>query len=126
MRIFKTRWFRRFARKEKISDLMLFNAVQAAESGLIDADLGGGIIKQRVARSGEGKSGGYRTLIYYNVGQRSVFAFGFAKNAMENISARDLIDLRAAARITLTYSEAEITKLVEAGKLEEVNCDEGI
>ena len=79
MRIFKTRWFSKFAQKEKISDSMLCNAVSAAESRLIDANLGGGIIKQRVARPGEGKSGGYRTLIYYTFGQRAVFAFGFAK-----------------------------------------------
>jgi len=64
-RVFKTRWFTRFAAKERITDDRLAEAVARAERGLIDADLGGGLIKQRVARAGKGKSGGYRTLIAY-------------------------------------------------------------
>jgi hypothetical protein len=60
-KIFKTRWFARFARKEKIQDLVLVDAILRAEKGQVDTDLGGGVIKQRIARAGEGKSGGYRT-----------------------------------------------------------------
>ena len=63
-RIFKTRWFERFARKEKIRNAVLLDAVARAEKGQLDADLGGGVIKQRVARPGQGKSGGYRTIIF--------------------------------------------------------------
>ncbi len=63
MRVFKTRWFARFAKREDISNDCLADAIARAERGLIDADLGGGLIKQRVARPGKGKSGGYRTLI---------------------------------------------------------------
>jgi hypothetical protein len=62
MRVFKTLWFRRFARKEKVADSALCDAVARAERGLIDADLGGGLIKQRVWRPGSGRSGGYRQL----------------------------------------------------------------
>jgi hypothetical protein len=58
-RVFKTRWFERFARKEKIPDPILVDAVARAEKGQVDADLGGGVIKQRIARPGRGKSGGY-------------------------------------------------------------------
>ena len=65
MRIFKNAWFERFARKQKIPDAVLRDAIRRAEQGLIDADLGGGVIKQRVARPGQGRSGGYRTLIVY-------------------------------------------------------------
>ena len=64
MRVFKNAWFVRFARKERISDAALCDAVARAEKGLIDADLGGGLLKQRVARSGGGKSGGYRALLF--------------------------------------------------------------
>ncbi len=85
MRVLKNPWFARFARKEKISDSALCEAVARAEKGLIDADLGGGVLKQRVARLGSGKSGGYRTLILYRSGERAVFAFGFAKSGMDNI-----------------------------------------
>ena len=87
-RIFKNGWFERFARKERIADASLREAVQRAESGLVDADLGGGVIKQRVARTGQGKSGGYRTLILFRQGDKAIFAFGFAKSAQANISGR--------------------------------------
>src|SRR3546814_2072097 len=79
-----------FSRKERIDDSALRDAVQRAECGLVDADLGGGVIKQRVARPGKGKSGGYRTLILFRHGDRAIFAFGFAKSAQANISKADL------------------------------------
>ena len=79
-RILLNRWFQRFASKERISSAALIEAIDRADRGLIDADLGGGVIKQRVARPGQGRSGGYRTLILFRVGRRAVFAFGFAKS----------------------------------------------
>lgn len=123
MRVLKNPWFVRFARKEKISDRALCDAVTRAEKGLIDADLGGGVIKQRVARPGAGKSGGYRTLILYRSGERAVFAFGFAKSGMDNIDEKDEGRLKMLAELTLGFSDPEITELVAAGKLEEVMCD---
>jgi len=77
MRVVKTKWFARFARKEDISDKNLSDAVREAEKGLIDGELGGGLIKKRVARAGEGKGGGYRTLIIYCAVIRAVFVYGF-------------------------------------------------
>ncbi len=123
MRVLKNPWFARFARKERISDAALCDAVARAENGLIDADLGGGLIKQRVARPGAGKSGGYRTLVLYRNGERAVFAFGFAKSGMDNIDDKDEARLKALAEVTLGFSDLEITMLVEAGKLVEVRCD---
>ena len=82
MRVFKNGWFQKFARKEKISDAMLCEAVARAERGQIDADLGAGLIKQRVARPGAGKSAGFRTLVFFRAQTRAVFAFGFAKSDM--------------------------------------------
>ena len=79
MRIFKTKWMARFARRERISDHSLRTAIERAGRGSIDADLGGGIVKQRVARSGRGRSGGYRMLIAYRAGVRAVFLYAFAK-----------------------------------------------
>lgn len=79
MQIFKTKWLVRFARRERITDRSLGEAIDRAARGLIDADLGGGIIKQRVARQGQGRSGGYRTLIAYRAGARAVFLYAFAK-----------------------------------------------
>lgn len=123
MRVLKNPWFARFARKERISDAVLCDAVARAEMGLVDADLGGGLIKQRVARPGSGKSGGYRTLVLYRNGERAVFAFGFAKSAMDNIDDKDEGRLKALAETTLGFSDLEITMLVEAGKLIEVKFD---
>jgi hypothetical protein len=94
--------------------------VQRAESGLIDADLGGGVIKQRVARPGKGKSGGYRTLILFRQGDRAIFAFGFAKSAQANISKADLALLKEAATEVLGWSDKELDRLVKAGTLVEI------
>ena len=84
MRGVKTRGFERFAKSEGITDALLVAAIKSAERGLIDADLGGGIIKLRIARPGKGKSGGFRTLIAYKVKARAVFLYGFAKSAREH------------------------------------------
>lgn len=73
MRVFKTKWMARYARRERITDRSLREAIERAGRGTIDADLGGGIIKQLLARSGQGRSGGYRTLIAYRSGTRAVF-----------------------------------------------------
>ena len=87
MRNFKNAWFHRFARKERIEDSALQEAIERAEKGLIDADLGGSVIKQRVARPGQGKSGGFRTVILYRYGERAFFVYGFAKSDLDNITA---------------------------------------
>ena len=67
VRIFKTKWFTRFAGKEGIDDTKLVETVQCIESGLVDADYGGGLIKQRIARDGGGKSGGYRSVVAFKI-----------------------------------------------------------
>lgn len=72
-----TRWFARFARKEHLSEEALRDAIKRAERGQIDANLGGGVIKQRVARPGQGKSGGYRMIVLYRTRTRAIFAYGF-------------------------------------------------
>lgn len=119
-RIFKNSWLERFARKEDLSSAALAEAVAKAESGLIDADLGGGVIKQRVARPGRGKSGGYRALILFKQGDRAIFAFGFAKSAQANISKADLALLRKAAAEALEWSDPELDRLVATGALVEI------
>lgn len=123
MRVYKNKWFHRFTRRERIADEQLCEAVGRAERGLIDADLGGGLIKQRVARPGAGKSGGYRTLLFFRLGDRSVFAFGFAKNDQGNIDAEDEADLKKAAKLTLGFTQEDMDRLIEAGAMIEVVCN---
>ena len=89
VQVFATKWFARFARREGIPPESLIEAIERAEKGSVDADLGGGVIKQRVARRGEGRSGGYRTIIAYRTARRAIFLFGFAKSNRENIEADD-------------------------------------
>ena len=124
MRVFKTRYFARFARQESILDETLARAIRDAESGLIAAELGGGLIKLRVARPGRGKSGGYRTLIAYSRGRRAVFLLGFAKNERENIEPKQLADLKAAAADILSQGDHALDVQIEEGRLQEVNYDQ--
>ncbi len=124
MRIFKTRWFARFARHEQILDAGLREAVGRVERGLIDADLGGGLIKQRVARQGKGRSGGYRTIIAYRAKRRAVFLFGFAKSDRENIEPDELAFLRELAGNWLAADAAKIQGELENGNLREVENGE--
>lgn len=123
MRVFRNGWFRKYARKQRISDAALCEAVARIEAGLIDADLGGGLLKQRVARQGQGKSGGYRTLVAFQAKARAVFVFGFAKSEQANINAEDERELKKLAALVLGFAEEEIDQLVAAGKFDEVKCD---
>lgn len=119
MRIFKTKTLARFARQNRIPDASLIAAIERAIRGLIDADLRGGLIKQRVARPGEGKPGGFRLLIGFG-SERSVFLFGFAKNERENIDDAELATLREIAASFLTASNAKIERALSDGILIEV------
>ena len=122
MRVFKTRIFARYARKEGISDGSICEAVDRADRGLIDADLGGGLIKQRIPRPGQGRSGGFRAIVLWRRKDRSVFLHGFAKNERDNIDNRDLADLKDLAAMYLGYSTAQLSRAVAEGELVEVVC----
>jgi len=105
-------------------DAQLAQAIADAERGLIDADLGGGLIKQRVARPGQGKRSGFRTLIAYQAGDRAVFLFGFAKRERDNISDAQLADLKALASDMLSHSDDVIDEAIASGSIQEVEYDE--
>ncbi len=124
MRVFKTRWFARFARQEKIADAGLLEAIARAERGLIDADLGGGLIKQRVARQGQGRSGGYRVIVAYRLRDRAIFFYGFAKSEMENITKDQLATAREFAAKWLPLSDAQIRQAITEGELQEIKHDQ--
>lgn len=114
------RWFAKYASREALSDKALVAAIDQAENGLIDADLGSGLIKLRVARAGGGKSGGYRTVVFFRHAERAVFAFGFAKSAKANLDAEELRIFKKTAKIVLALSEAQIAEEVRTGRLIEV------
>jgi hypothetical protein len=123
LRVFKNAWFERFARKEKISAESLLDAVERAEKGLIDADLGGGVIKQRIARPGAGKSSGYRSIVIYREGKKAFFVYGFPKSNLGNIRDDELEQFKKAAKSILALSDNQIRKLIEIGQFEEVTTN---
>lgn len=124
MRVFKSKWFAKFARKEGIVNAKLCEAIGAAENGIIDANYGGGVIKQRIARSNEGKSGGYRSIILFRKGKRSFFIYGFAKNEQDSIDESDERDFKELAKIMLAASDKELDNLVSCGKYIEVDYEQ--
>ena len=124
MRILLVKSFRRFQRREGITDKALAEAIAQAEKGLIDASLGGGLIKQRVARPGKGKSGGYRTIIAYREATRAVFLLGFAKSEQDNIDDDELADLKKVGAAALGNTEPAIDSAIEAQTLWEIDHDE--
>ena len=124
MQVFKTRVFARFARGERIPDGSLSEAIERAERGLVDANLGGGVIKQRVPRAGQGRSGGYRVLIAYRAKHRGVFLYGFAKSERNNIDPAELVTLREIAGKWLAADTKRIVQALNEGVLQEVTYDE--
>lgn len=124
MRVFVTKVFARFARKERLDGRRLCEAIERAERGVIDADLGGHVIKQRVARPGGGRSGGTRTVIAYRAARRSVFLYGFAKSERDNIDDRELADLKKLAERYLSYSDTQIAVALARSELTELACDD--
>lgn len=124
MRVFKTKAFVRFARRERIVDEHLVEAVRRVERGLIDAELGGGVLKQRVARSGQGRSGGYRVLIAYRSRTLSVFLYGFAKNERDNIDSNELATLRDLAKAWLHAGPEALARAIADGLIQEMAYDQ--
>jgi hypothetical protein len=120
MDLYKTKVFARFARKAGVADAQLVAAAAEVVGGRFDADLGGGIYKQRVARGGGGKSGGFRTLLAFRAGKSCFFVYGFAKNAKANITKKELEALQAYAALLLGYDEGERAQAVAHGELVEL------
>ena len=120
LRIFKTKWFARYSRRQQIRDRSLREAVLRAEQGLVDAELGGNVIKQRVARAGQGRSGGYRMLIAFRSKGRAVFLYGFAKNERDNIDDEELETLREIAAVWLAADTDQIERAIAEGALQEI------
>jgi hypothetical protein len=123
MATYKTRWFDRWARKQGLTTPQLCAAVEEMAAGLYEADLGGGLLKKRIARPGQGKSGGFRTLVATNKGTRWVFVFGFPKNERSNIDKDEEQALKTLAEHLLSLTTQALGKAQRAGEIVEVDCD---
>lgn len=118
--VFASNWFTKFQSKAGIADQDLCNAVQRLVVGAIDADLGGGVFKQRVARTGLGKSGGFRTIVLFRVEHLAFFVYGFAKNEQANITRSDLLRFRQLAKDVFRYDDQKLRSLIEAGEIRQI------
>ena len=123
MNVYKTKEFAKFARKADLGSAALLEAAKAVASGKGDADLGGGVFKQRIAREGGGKSGGFRTIILFKVGGHSFFVHGFAKNAKANITPKEVKALKTLAATFLGLGAEALNKASAAGEIAEVTND---
>ena len=124
VKVLKRKDFARWQAKERLSDEALCEAAWEMESGLVDADLGGCLFKKRVARSGSGKSGGYRTLLSAGFDHRYVFLHGFAKSDRANITRDEKNALRYAGKVLLELSGEALVTALQTGALKEVRCGE--
>lgn len=122
-RVFKTRYFARWMRKTTLPDSVLCAAVTEMAQGLMDAELGGGVVKKRVALPGRGKRGGARTLVATNKGSLWFFVFGFEKSDRVNISDQELAALQELAQDLLTRTNAQLDQAVQENVLEEICHD---
>lgn len=120
MRIFKNQWISKYAYKQHIADEDLIAAVHRAEQGLIDADLGGGVIKQRIARKGQGKSGGYRSIILLKKNDKAFFVYTFGKNERDNITEEELRYFRNLAEDLFHLDTEKLDVLLQTGKIQEL------
>jgi len=123
MSIYTTRWFDRWARKQGLTTPSLCAAVREMTEGLYDADLGGGLFKKQIGRPGQGKRGGYRTLVATNKRNRWVFVFGFPRNERSNIDKDETEALKKLAAHLLLLTAQALGKAQRAGELIEVDCD---
>ena len=120
MAIFKTKLFHDWQKKENVLDKSLCAAVNEMSRGLIDANLGGGLVKKRIARPGAGKSSGFRTLLATNKSDKWFFVYGFAKNDRDNIEDQELLALKRLAAVLLGMDAIAINKLLADKELKEI------
>jgi len=120
MRIFKSKWFSKWAEKEGLTDKALTEAITEMEDGLNDGELGGHVYKKRAAIQGQGKRGGLRTIIAFKVDDKSFFMFGFAKNQQDNIDKKELKALKLIAKDLLGYSDKQLKQAIKVSELIEV------
>jgi hypothetical protein len=126
LRIFQTKVFARLARAEGVDADRLIRCVAEVEDGLIEANLGNGLIKQRLARPGQGKSGSLRTILVFRKGNRAIFVDIFAKKDKANFTGDELKAYRKLAGLLLSWNDKQISEAIQAGTLIEITKREGV
>ena len=126
VRVFKNKWFNRWANRESVSDDILLKAAQEIVEGKTEADLGGSLFKKRLPRTGGGKRGGYRTIVGYKKSnsERIIFLYAFGKNDKKNISAKEEVALSRAAEVFISLTAGQVNKLLTENSIWEVQYHE--
>lgn len=119
-RVFKTKFFHRWMKKTTLTDEALCQAVNEMTQGLVDASLGGGLFKKRVAIPGQGKRGSVRTLIATNLGASWFFVYGFSKNQRASINQKETLLLQKLATDLLERTDKQLDQLTQKGELQEI------
>jgi hypothetical protein len=121
VRVFKNTWFARFAAKEGIADSELKAIVnEVLEAGQAEANLGGWVYKVRLARPGEGKSGGYRVIVFFKSGERTFYVYGFAKSSRDNLDQKEVKHYKELAKDYLALPDEMIKNALQSGKFVEI------
>ena len=120
MRVFKNKWFARFANKEGITDRELREVLTQLEKGQVYADLGGDVYKMQIARPGEGKSGGYRVIVFFRSEKRTFFVYGFPKSGRDNINESELRAFKQRAKDAFSMTDGHIMERLRNRTLIEV------
>src|SRR5436190_24245401 len=120
MKIFKHYHFQQWAKSEKLKDEALKKAVEEIGSNLHDGNLGRGLYKKRIAMTGQGKRGGYRTLLEFQKEEQAFFIYGYAKNVKANISMKELLIYGDLSKILLSLDEKALKSMLKLGSLIEV------
>ena len=124
MNVYLSKAFTRLARREGLTDVHICQAVAEMNTGLIDANLGAGLFKKRIAMPGQGKRGSWRALLGFHAGKKAFFLYLFPKNSRDNIEDDEIKALKRLTRYYLTLKPSEIKTALQCGELNEVNCNE--
>ena len=124
MNVYLSKAFTRLARREGLTAVHICQAVAEMNTGLIDANLGAGLFKKRIAIPGQGKRGGWRALLGFQAGKKAFFLYLFPKNSRDNIEDDEMKALKRLTRYYLTLKPSEIKTALQCGELNEVNCNE--
>lgn len=120
MQILKNKAFNKWAKKENLDDRLLLKMVQEMEQGLYEGNLGGGIYKKRMPIAGRGKRGGGRAIVAFKLSRITIFIYGFSKKQKDDLTDEEKEVLQDLAKVYFSYSESELSKAINAGKLIEV------
>jgi hypothetical protein len=122
--VYLSKAFTRMARREGLTDVHICQAMAEMNTGLIDANLGAGLFKKRIAMPGQGKRGSWRALLGFQAGKKAFFLYLFPKNSLGNIEDDEMKALKRLAKYYLTLKPGEIKTALQCGELNEVNCNE--